>query len=79
MIAVSQDFAACFKDLPEHYTKALYDLYQQVNATGSKTFLLRFLQIMRLLRTISFVLFAGAALDKGQFRGMPSSHHQTMH
>ena len=26
----AQEFAACFKGLPEHYTVALFDLYQQV-------------------------------------------------
>ncbi len=25
-----QEFAACFTDLPQHYTVALYNLYQQV-------------------------------------------------
>lgn len=28
-----QDFAVHFKDLPEQYTVALYDLYQQVDTT----------------------------------------------
>lgn len=30
-----QEFAACFKDLPEHYTVALFDLYQQVTCMAS--------------------------------------------
>ena len=29
-----QDFAVHFKDLPEHYTMALFDLYQQVDTTN---------------------------------------------
>ncbi len=28
-----QEFAACFTDLPEHYTVALFDLYQQVGTS----------------------------------------------
>jgi len=28
-----QEFAACFTDLPEHYTVALFDLYQQVSTS----------------------------------------------
>lgn len=27
----TQDFASCFKELPEQYIMALYDLYQQVS------------------------------------------------
>lgn len=31
IIVELQEFTVCFKGLPEHYTVALYDLYQQVS------------------------------------------------
>lgn len=60
---LAQEFAVHFKDLPDHYTMALYDLYQQVNtADNAQT---AYAQGVASCENKTTVCFAGAALDQG--------------